>query len=488
MSVAVATLPRERLTPHERLEVLCDPGTLQPLRTRVLSRRMAEQARDGDGVLGASGRVDGRAGRRVRAGRHVRRAARSARSTPNTVVAVLALAERARIPTIGCIESAGARMQEGLAALAGYGRIFRAHVALSGVVPQISVICGACAGGGSYAPALTDFVVMTRAGEHVPHRTRRRRAGDRRGGRRGGARRTACARAQRRLPPRRADRLRRARCSPRDLLDHLPQSADERPIALAGRGSAPGVAPDLSVPAQERSVYDVRDVARALVDGGRLLEISPRYARNVVCAFARLDGRSIGIVANQPRYLGGVLDVEPPRRRLRGSCARATCSASRCSCSSTRPGSCRATRQERDGVIRHGAKLVHAFAECTVPRVTVVLRKGSAARVHRDEQQAPRRRLRVRVAARAARRDGRDAGGRDRRPARDRRRRGPAGDAGGAGRRVRRASTCTPTRPRPRASSTRSSRRAQTRARVAGAFATLEQSAWHAPAGGNIPL
>jgi acetyl-CoA carboxylase carboxyltransferase component len=160
----------------------------------------------------------------------------------------------------------------------------------------------------------------------------------------------------------------------RDLLDHLPQHAGESPTRWPPV-APPGHAPDASVPLEERKVYDVRDVARALVDGGRLLEISPRFARNVVCALARVDGRSVGIVANQPRYLGGVLDSEASQKAARFVRTCNTFGLPLVVLVDT-PGFLPGSSQERSGVIRHGAKLVHAFAECVVPRVTVHLRKG----------------------------------------------------------------------------------------------------------------
>ena len=151
----------EKLTALDRLELLCDPGTVRTIRSSVTSRRMGAKARPGDGVVGGSGLVDGRpvfvysqdasfAGGSLGA------------AHADTIVRVLQLAREARVPAIGFIESGGARMQEGTAALGGYGRIFREHVRASGVIPQISVICGTSAGGGCYAPALTDFVLMTR--------------------------------------------------------------------------------------------------------------------------------------------------------------------------------------------------------------------------------------------------------------------------------------------------------------------------------------
>jgi acetyl-CoA carboxylase carboxyltransferase component len=160
----------------------------------------------------------------------------------------------------------------------------------------------------------------------------------------------------------------------RDLLDHLPQHSGERPQRWPSV-AAPGHSPDTLLPVEDRQVYDVREVARALVDGGRLLEISPKWARNVVCALARLDGRSVGILANQPKHLGGVLDAESAQKAARFV---RTCNLFGLPLVVLvdTPGFLPGTGQEKAGVIRHGAKLVHAFAEASVPRVTVVLRKA----------------------------------------------------------------------------------------------------------------
>ena len=372
MTLALVERTDERLSALERLETLCDPGSLHLLRTQVRSRRMGEKARDGDGVLGASGRVDGRA-----VFCYAQDPSFAGGSLgqvhADTVVRVLRLAGRARVPVIGFIESAGARMQEGLEGLSGYGRIFREHVALSGVVPQISVICGASAGGGSYAPALTDFVVMTERssmfltgpgivaevlGEEV--------TGQQLGGPAVHERNGVCHF----VAPTEAD----AALLVRDLLDLLPQHSGAPPQRWPAV-APPGRAPDVAVPDEQRQVYDVRDVARALVDGGRLLEVSPRWARNIVCALARVDGRPVGIVANQPRHLGGVLDADSATKAARFV---RTCNLFGLALVVLvdTPGFMPGTKQERAGVIRHGAKLVHAFAEATVPTVTVVLRKA----------------------------------------------------------------------------------------------------------------
>jgi acetyl-CoA carboxylase carboxyltransferase component len=374
VTLALVPRPEERLSPLERLEVLCDPGSLQLLRTAVRSRRMAGTAPAGDGVLAASGRVDGRpifcfAQDRAFAGGSLGEA------HADTVVRVLELAGRARVPIVGFVESAGARMQEGLAGLGGYGRIFRQHVRLSGQVPQVSVVCGPSAGGGSYAPALTDFVVMAGArasmfltgpavvrevtGEQVDA------AGL--GGPRVQERNGVCHL----VAPTEVDGALLAR----DLLDYLPQNAGETAARWPAIEPPSGGLADGALPREERSVYDMRDVVRAIVDGGRTLEISPRYARNVVCSLARLGGHAIGVVANQPRHLGGVLDADASQKAARfvRTCDRFGLPLV---VLVDTPGFLPGTRQERAGVIRHGATLVQAFAGASVPRLTVVVRKA----------------------------------------------------------------------------------------------------------------
>ncbi len=372
MTLALLERPDERLSPLERLEVLTDPGSLQLLRTGVLSRRMGDRARPGDGVLAAHARMDGRqvycyAQDASFAGGSLGEA------HAQTLVEVLRRAGRARVPVVGFVESAGARMQEGTAALSGYGAIFREHVHLSGQVPQISIVCGPSAGGSSYGPALNDFVIMSgRAamfltgpavvsevtGEDVDLASL--------GGARVHERNGVCHFTA----PTEAD----AALMARDLLDHLPQHAGEAP-QMWPAVAAPEGPPDRAVPAQARRVYDVRHVAGALVDGGRRMEVSPRWSRNVVCALARLEGRSIGIVANQPRHLGGVLDADAAQKAARFVRMCNSFGLALLVLVDT-PGFLPGSRQERDGVIRHGAKLVHAFAEATVPSVTVILRKA----------------------------------------------------------------------------------------------------------------
>ena len=372
MSLALVQRTDTPVTPLERLELLCDRGTLQLIRTEVSSPAMGEKARNGDGVLGGSGMV---------AGRPVFCYAQDSKFVggslgeqhANTITRVLELADRGRAPVVGFVSSGGARMQEGIAALGGYGRIFQRTVALSGRVPQISIVSGLSAGGGAYSPALTDWIVMTEQssmfltgpavvrdalGEQVD--------AEELGGTRVHGRNGVCHFVAR-------DDFDSAALA-RELLSYLPSHRDFEPPRAEPR-PAGGHDPGEAVPRESRKVYDVRTVIRAVVDDGELLEISAGWARNIVTAMARIDGRPVGVIANQPRYLGGVLDV--------ASSEKGAQFVSKCNKFGIpllvlvdTPGYMPGTRQESAGVIRHGAALVHAFAESTVPRVTVILRKA----------------------------------------------------------------------------------------------------------------
>ena len=372
MTLAVVPRPEERLTPLERLEVLCDPGSLQLIRSGVVSSRMGDRERAGDGVVGGSGRVDGRPVLcYAQDASYVGGSLGEAHA--DTIVRVLQQAERARAPVVGFVESAGARLQEGLAALGGYARIFAAHTRLSGAVPQISIVTGASAGGGSYAPALTDFVVMTEAASMfltgpgiVEEVTGELLSASELGGPRVHDRNGVCHFT--------ASTDVAAALLVRDLVDHLPQHAGERPARWPSV-PPPGDRPDAHVPRSPRASYDVRAVVRDLVDAGGYLEFAPRWARNIVCAFARLDGRSVGIVANQPRHLGGVLDADAAQKAARFVRTCDLFGLPLVVLVDT-PGFLPGGRQEKAGVIRYGAKLVHAFAQAGVPKVTLVLRKA----------------------------------------------------------------------------------------------------------------
>jgi acetyl-CoA carboxylase carboxyltransferase component len=361
-----------RLSPGERLELLCDEGSLQVIRSTVLPRRPSRRTRPGDGVVAGAGRVAGRpvycyAQDGSFAGGSLGEA------HAESIVRVIQLAGRAGVPVIGFVESAGARMDDGVAALGGYGRIFRETVANSGRVPQITVVTGVSAGGGAYSPALTDFVVMTGessmflTGPGVVREVTGEDVGVHElGGPRVHSRNGVCQFE--------ADSDGAAALLTRDLLGHFPQRAGESPPS-APPVDAPGLDPSTHVPDEARKVYDVRDVAAEIVDAGRLLEVSERWARNMVTALCRIGGRPVGLIANQPWHLGGVIDAEAAQKASRF--------VDKCDQFGLpllvlvdTPGFLPGTRQEKQGVIRHGAGLLHAFAAASVPKLTVVLRKG----------------------------------------------------------------------------------------------------------------
>ncbi len=264
-------------------------------------------------------------------------------------------------------------MQEGIAALSGSGRIFRETVLMSGKVPQISIITGLSAGGGAYSPALTDWVVMTRDSSMFltgPSVVRDALGEDVSASRLGGARVHERNGVCQFVAENDVDGAHLAR----QLLAYLPARAGEAPAPRAPM-PASGRDPGEFVPAAARRVYDVRDVIRNIVDGGEFLEVARGWARSIVTGFARLEGRTVGVIANQPRHLGGVLDAASSQKGARF--------VSKCNAFGIplvvlvdTPGYMPGTRQEAAGVIRFGASLVHAFAEATVPRVTVILRKA----------------------------------------------------------------------------------------------------------------
>jgi acetyl-CoA carboxylase carboxyltransferase component len=378
MATAVkAPPPAPADTPLGQLQMLCDPGTFRPLRSGVSSARLGDRATPGDGVAAGAGEVDGRpvfcyAQDPAFLGGSL------GEVHADTIVRTLRMAGDAGAPVVGFVRSGGARLQEGHSALGGYGRIFRATVELSRKVPQISILSGISAGGGAYSPALTDYVVMTEAsrifltgpkvvaealGEEI---SMEELGGPKVHGKNGVADLIA------------ADTT-AAVAQTRHLLGLLPQKigAPSHPhLVVEPDGADPGAV----VPDEQRKVYDVRDVANAVLDGGSLLELSPRWAPNMVTALARLEGRPVGLIANQPRQLGGVIDAPASEK--------AALFVEDCNRFGLplvvfvdTPGFMPGRRQEEAAVIRHGAALLRAFGGARVPKVTLVLRKafGGAA-------------------------------------------------------------------------------------------------------------
>jgi acetyl-CoA carboxylase carboxyltransferase component len=376
-SITVADDPRAKQrtpppAPRERLDLLCDRGSFEPIRSSVRSPWLGRRAEDGDGVVAGLGRVDGRPVACFAQDAGFLGGSLGA-AHADSIDRVMELAGRSRMPIVGFVESAGARLQEGTAALSGYARIFRRNVALSGVVPQISIVGGVAAGGACYSPALTDFTVMTEdaamfltgpavvrevAGEEIdPEHLGGPRVHERNG---------VCDLV--------ADDDRAAVDCVRRLLGYLPQQAGgalPRTLSLDPELADPGAA----VPASPRSVYDMREAISGIVDAGSLLEVGRRWARNILTGLARCDGRPVGVIANQPRYLGGVLDAESAQK---GARFVETCDALGLPLIVLvdTPGFMPGRRQETAGVIRFGATLLRAFAAASVPKLTVILRKA----------------------------------------------------------------------------------------------------------------
>lgn len=295
-----------------------------------------------------------------------------------TIVRTLRLAGDAGAPVVGFVESGGARLQEGHAALSGYGRIFRESVRLARRVPQISIVAGVSAGGGAYSPALTDFVLMSRdarlfltgprvvaeaVGEEISMEDL--------GGPRVHEQNGVCQMV--------AETEAEAIEDARRLLGLLPQTIGREPEMI---DPVPPESPDpgATVPADGRKTYDVRDTARAIVDEASLVEIHPRWGDGIFTGLARLEGRSVAVVANQPRRFGGVIDARASEKAA-GFVTAADRFGLPLVVLVDTPGFMPGLRQERAGVIRHGAALLRAFAGASVPKLTVVMRKayGGAA-------------------------------------------------------------------------------------------------------------
>ncbi len=356
MSAVFEVDPRAVPLARVRLELLFDAGTFRPLRTLA-----------SEGVICGSGRVAGRATIAWAQDATVRGGSLAARDG-ETIAWAIERADASGTAVVGFPHSAGARVQEGAAALDSYAAIFRAQALAS--VPQVNVIGGPCAGGAAYSPALGDITIMAgpRAqmfltGPQIVEAVTRERidAADLGGARVHERNGVAHLLAQ--------DDVEAAQLA-RAALGYL------RPDALApARDPEPGGDPSAPVPARAREVYDVRDVARRLLDGRSLLELAPRWGRSLVVAFARLHGRPVGVVANQPRYRGGTLDAESSQK---GAWFVDLCDRHGLPLLVLvdTPGFLPGAAQEREGVIRHGASLLRAFARSRSTRVTLTLRQA----------------------------------------------------------------------------------------------------------------
>jgi acetyl-CoA carboxylase carboxyltransferase component len=294
------------------------------------------------------------------------------------IAALLDLARQNGAPVIGLNDSGGARIQEGVESLAGYGQIFYRNVQCSGVVPQISVILGPCAGGAVYSPAITDFIFMVEKTAHmfitgpevVKAVTHQEVSFDQLGG-------AAIHRELSGVAHFTAPDEETLLSNVRWLLSFLPQNNLTPPPYQAPSDDIQRSLPELSqiVPADPQQPYDVRSVIEALVDDGEFLEVQGDYAANLVIGFARMDGYPVGVVANQPFHLAGVLDINSSDK---GARFIRFCDAFHIPLVTLvdTPGFLPGTDQEYGGVIRHGAKLAYAYSEATVAKVTLILRKA----------------------------------------------------------------------------------------------------------------
>jgi propionyl-CoA carboxylase beta chain len=370
-----------KLTARERMERLFDAGTFEEVDKLVTHRcrdfGMDQQIIPGDGVVSGHGRVDGRV---VYAFAQDFTVFGGSLSETNAakICKIMDMAVRNGAPIVGLNDSGGARIQEGVVSLGGYADIFLRNTLASGVVPQISAILGPCAGGAVYSPAITDFTIMVKGTSYmfvtgpdviktVTHEdvTKEALGGAMTHNEKSGVAHFAVEDDGECL------------ALVRELLSFLPSNnLDDAP-----RGAATDPADredeslDRLVPAAPNQPYDMLDLVNVIVDDGAFLEVHEHYARNLIVGFARLGGRSVGVVANQPAHLAGTLDIDAS---VKGARFVRFCDAFNIPLVTFEdvPGFLPGTVQEYGGIIRHGAKLLYAFAEATVPKVTVITRKA----------------------------------------------------------------------------------------------------------------
>jgi acetyl-CoA carboxylase carboxyltransferase component len=368
-------------TARERIRTLLDADTFVEIDAFVRHRGTAfgldRADLPADGVVVGYGRIDGRTVY-VFADDFTVFGGTLGEMHAKKIVKVMDLAGRTGAPVIGLLDSGGARIQEGVVGLNGFGEIFRMNTRLSGVVPQISVIMGPCAGGAVYSPALTDLVVMVEGTSQMfitgPQVIKAVTGEDVTLEALGGAQAHAALSGVAHLT---AASEGEALDLVRRVLRYLPaNNLAEAPVAPS-RPPDPAYAARLNgvVPAEPTRPYDVRDVLLGVVDEGSLLEVQPAFAQNLVTAFARLAGRAVAVVANQPRVLAGCLDIDASDKLARFVRLADAFHLPILTFVDT-PGYLPGVNQEHGGIIRHGAKVLYAYAEATAPRVTVILRKA----------------------------------------------------------------------------------------------------------------
>jgi propionyl-CoA carboxylase beta chain len=370
-----------KLTARERVDLLFDPGSFEEVDKLVVHRcqdfGMERQLVPGDGVVAGHGRIDGRPVYAFAQDFTVFGGSLS-ETNAEKIVKIMDLAVKMGAPIVGLNDSGGARIQEGVLSLGGYADIFLRNTLASGVIPQISAIMGPCAGGAVYSPAITDFTIMVEGtsymfvtGPDVIRTVTHEEVTKEELG--GASTHNATSGVAHFAAPDDRVCLRLVR----ELLAYLPSNnVDEAPVReTVDPIDREDAALDRLVPDSPNQPYDMLDLVHAVVDDGAFLEVHRLYARNLLVGFARLAGRTVGIVANQPAHLAGTLDIDAS---LKGARFVRFCDAFNIPLVTFEdvPGFLPGTRQEFGGIIKHGAKLLYAYAEATVPKVTVITRKA----------------------------------------------------------------------------------------------------------------
>jgi propionyl-CoA carboxylase beta chain len=370
-----------KLTARERLEVLLDPDSFEEydmfVEHRSVEFGMAEQRVPGDGVVSGWGTINGRL---VFVFSQDFTVFGGSLSEPHAekICKVMDQAMKVGAPVIGLSDSGGARIQEGVASLAGYAEVFQRNVMASGVVPQISVIMGPCAGGAVYSPAMTDFIFMVKdtsymfvtGPEVVKTVTHEEVTPEELGGAITHTTRSSVADLA-------LENDVEALLQVRRFVDFLPTSNREAPPHRPTDDPADRdeMSLDTLIPDNPNKPYDMKELIGKVVDDGSFFELQPEFARNIIIGFGRMEGSTVGIVANQPMVLAGCLDIDSSKKAARFV---RFCDAFNISIVTfvDVPGFLPGTGQEFGGIIKHGAKLLFAYAECTVPKVTVITRKA----------------------------------------------------------------------------------------------------------------
>src|SRR5579863_6134304 len=370
-----------KLSARERVELLLDEGSFEEIDKLVTHRcrdfGMEEQTVPGDGFITGWGHIDGRLVY-VFAQDFTVFGGSLSEANAQKICKVMDLALKNGAPIIGLNDSGGARIQEGVLSLGGYADIFLRNTLASGVVPQISAIMGPCAGGAVYSPAITDFVFMVQGTSYmfvtgpdviktVTHEdVSKEKLG-------GSMTHNSVSGVGHFLAHDDAECLRMIR----ELVSYLPQNNRDDPPRREASDPADRMDAELDtlVPEESNQPYDIKDVIRQVVDDGNFFEVHEHFAPNLAIGFARMDGRPVGVVANQPAYLAGCLDINSS---VKGARFVRFCDAFNIPILTFEdvPGFLPGTEQEFGGIIRHGAKLLFAYAEATVPKITVITRKA----------------------------------------------------------------------------------------------------------------